>query len=202
MNSKPIKAYWFHNTRVPENTNFSEGILPLMEAIPKVEKFIDDIVIRLGFELNKNCAINDWDIQFKINTKTDSGPWGFLIKDFAFEIHSDNHDYLKLPEIVNHIINFKYKPYYNTILKEYWSTTTPCIVKFEIDRMFHPDNLAYLIQYLYNKINKREICMYSNTNFSNCGHPIAPDKIKSIEFYHNYLKKNKAKSSSPAGADL
>ncbi len=182
---KPIKAFWFHNTRVPKHTDFSEGILPLLEALPRVECFIDKIVINLGLQLNKTSAINDDGIQHKSRTGTDPGPWGFLIKEFAFEVPSGIHDYLDLPEIVKHIIDFKYKPYYDIVLKEYRKSTIPCIVKFESEREFHPDNLAYVIQYLYNKINKLENSMYSNTNYSNCGLPIKADKIVNVTFYNN-----------------
>lgn len=185
IDPKPIKAFWFHNTRVPKHTDFSEGILPLLEALPKVECFIDEIVINLGLQPNKISAINNDGIQHKSKTGTDPGPWGFLIKEFSFKVPFGIHDYLDLPEIVQHIIDFKYKPYYDNVLMEYRKSTIPCIVKFESEREFHPDNLTYVIQYLYNKINKLENTMYSNTNYSNCGETINKDKIIDITFYNN-----------------
>lgn len=183
---KEIKAYWFHNTRVPINTNFSEGILPLQLAIPKIEKIIEDIAMNLGINQNKESLLFCNIIQHKLKTETDAGPWGFLIKDFALEVPYGIHDYLKCPEVVEDIVGFRYKKQYEEILNEFNRRTVPCIIKFRNDKVFHSNKLAYVIYYLYHKENNLEIDRHCNTNTSNYGQKISFDKIEKIDFIKNY----------------
>jgi len=186
LNTQEIEAFWFHNTRVQESICFLEGILPLEEAIPRVEILVDEIVADLGINHNSNKALFATIIQHKLNTSTDRGPWGFLIKDFAFCLPDGIHNYLEMPEIVEDVIRFKYNNHYHQIVKKYKEVTTPCIVKFKVSRNFHPDNLAFVIHYIYQKENKLELNENCNTNLSNCGESISQDMIIKINFYKNW----------------
>lgn len=178
-----IKAYWFHNTRVLKSTDFKEGILPLEKAIIKVEEIIEKVIRNLDKSIKLDYLTNSTATIHKLNSDYDQGPWGFLIKEFAFENANGIHDYLSVPELVEDIIRFRYPEEYDFILNEYQKFTTKCIVKFKSDRTFHPDTLAYVINYLYHKINNLEMNYQCNTNISNFRKTIPFFNILEINYY-------------------
>lgn len=182
LDTKKIKAFWFHNTRVFEGCKFEEGILPLKLVLPRIERLVDDVVVKLGLDLNKCNATDSYQISHKYNSNVNNGPWGFLIRDFALEVPSGINDYLKLPEMVDDIVRFKYSTWYDAIINQYMKNTIPCIVKFKTDREFNHDKLVYIINYLYNKTNGINLCHNSNTNYSNGGNTITKDDIIRIEY--------------------
>lgn len=182
VNSKTIKANWFHNTRVFKDTCFSEGVLPLRSIIPLIDEKINQIVVNMGLTVSSVNVLNYSTIKHKLITKVDSGPWGFLIKDFALELPNGIHNYLDIPEIVEDIVHHKYPDNYTGIIEKYKELTRPCIVKFKSEEEFHPDNLAYVIYYLYQKEKGLELNRFCNYNHSKCGHLIDPDMILNIEF--------------------
>jgi hypothetical protein len=180
--SRIIKANWFHNTRVLKGSEFKEGILPSSLAINRLETLISDIVKKLKIPINKNSLQKCSVIQNKLNSKTNQGPWAFLIRDFAFEKTVGIHDYLKSPELIEDILHFKYPENYELIFREFQNTTVKCIVKFKTEFEFHPKRLLYVINYLYNKINGEKMDWRSNANFSNNGKIISPEMILKIEY--------------------
>lgn len=182
IKSKTIEAYWFHNTRVPENTSFAEGILPTTDAIPHIEEIVDRIVKKLGFAINPVKATSSVNIKVKLNEKSNPGPWGFLIKEFALELSTGVHDYLEIPEIVEDIVKFKYSDIYHEIIDDYKRNTYPCIVKFKGENYFHPNNLTYVINYLYHKEKGLKLDWYCNYNTSYRGQIIKPNMIYNIDF--------------------
>ncbi|SFD51383.1 hypothetical protein SAMN04489722_11130 [Algibacter lectus] len=180
--SKIIKAYWFHNTRVLKGSEFKEGILPLSIAINKIETLINEIIKKIQIPINNNSLLGCSVIQNKLNSKTNQGPWAFLIRDFAFEKADGIHDYLKSPELIEDIIYFKYPEKYDLIFREFQNTTVKCIIKFKTEKEFHPQRLLYVINYLYNKINDKKMDWRSNANFSNNGKIISPEMILKIDY--------------------
>jgi hypothetical protein len=180
--SKIIKAHWFHNTRVLKGTEFKEGILPSTPAIKRLETLIDKIVKKLKIRINENSLKECSVIQNKLTSKTNQGPWAFLIREFAFEKTVGIHDYLKSPELIEDIIHFKYPENYDLIFREFQNTTIQCIIKFKTEFEFHPQRLLYVINYLYNKINDEKMDWRSNANFSNNGEIISPKMILKIEY--------------------
>ena len=180
--SKIIKAYWFHNTRVLKGSEFKEGILPLSIAINKIETLINEIIKKIQIPINNNSLLGCSVIQNKLNSKTNQGPWAFLIRDFAFEKADGIHDYLKSPELIEDIIYFKYPEKHDLIFREFQNTTVKCIIKFKTEKEFHPQRLLYVINYLYNKINDKKMDWRSNANFSNNGKIINPEMILKIDY--------------------
>ncbi|NJB72029.1 hypothetical protein GGR42_002520 [Saonia flava] len=180
--SKIIKAYWFHNTRVLKGSEFKEGILPLSLAINKIEILINEIIKKIEIPINNNSLLGCSVIQNKLNSKTNQGPWAFLIRDFAFEKVDGIHDYLKSPELIEDIIHFKYPEKYDLIFREFQNSTVECIIKFKTETEFHQQRLLYVINYLYNKINNEKMDWRSNANFSNNGKIISPEMIIKIDY--------------------
>lgn len=184
-NSKIIRAYWFHNTRVLKSSKFEEGILPLSMAIVKIELLLNNIIEKLKIPLNNNSLSQCSTIQHKVRSKTDQGPWGFLIRDFAFEKVDIIHDYLKTPELIEDILHYRYPDNYDLIFREFQKATVKCIIKFKTETEFHQDRLIYVINYLYNKINKEKMDWRSNANFSNNSKIISPKMILKIDYLQN-----------------
>lgn len=180
--SKIIKAYWFHNTRVLKNSEFKEGILPLSSAINKIEILINVIIKKLQIPINNTSLSESYVIHNKLNYKINQGPWAFLIRDFAFEKTDGIHDYLKSPELIEDILHFKYFENYGVIFREFQNTTVKCIIKFKTETEFHHKKLLPVINYLYNKVNDEKMDWKSNANFSNNGKIISPKMILKIDY--------------------
>lgn len=178
-----IKACWFHNTRVLKGNDFIEGILPLEKAIIKIEEIIEKVIQNLNKSFKVENLNNSTATIHKLNSDYDQGPWGFLIKEFAFENVNGIHNYLNVPELVEDILRFRYPINYDLILNEYQKITTKCIVKFKSDRDFHPDTLAYVVNYLYHKTNNLEMNYQCNTNISNFRKTIPHINILEINYY-------------------
>jgi len=182
---KEFEAYCFHTTRIPKGTKFSNGILPLNQIIDKIEEFIDKVAFDLGLEIIKMDLTNDNMIGLKL--RNDDSPWGIFIKDWAFELPSGIHNYLKFPEIVEDMINFKYPYDCSVLLEEYSQRTVPCIVKFKVPRTIKRERLPLLIYYLYHKVNKLEMECDCAFNYSNQGFKIDQGNIEKVEYLSNKL---------------
>lgn len=182
---KEFEAYCFHTTRIPKRTTFSNGILPLNQIIEKIEEFIDEIACDLGLEIIKKDLTKDNGIGLKL--RNDDSPWGIFIKDWAFELPSGIHNYLKFPEIVEDIINFKYPNDYYVLLNEYSQRTVRCIVKFKVPSLIKRERLPRLIYYIYHKVNKLEMECDCAFNYSNQGFKIDQRNIEKVEYLSNKL---------------
>jgi hypothetical protein len=182
-NSKVIYANWFHNTRTLKNSAFSEGILPSQMAINKIEVLLNKICEEVHIPIkNKDLSLCPI-IKAKTNCSINQGPWGWLIRDFSFEIPEGIHDYLKIPELVEDILSFKYRDKYDLLIHEFQKATTKCIVKFKSDREFHHQRLSKVINYLYHKEKKEDMDWRCNANFSNNGNIIKPEMILKIDYF-------------------
>jgi len=182
---KEFEAYCFHTTRIPKGTTFTNGILPLNQIIDEIEEFIDKIAFDLSLEIIKIDLTKDNMIDRKL--RNDNSPWGIFIKDWAFELPSGIHNYLKFPEIVEDIINFKYPDDCSVLLKEYSQRTVRCIVKFKVPSLIKRERLPRLIYYIYHKVNKLEMECDCAFNYSNQGFKIDQGNIEKVEYLSNKL---------------
>jgi hypothetical protein len=100
---------WFHLTRVPKGTTFSDGILPLNFALPRIWQTLVSSVSdqkRVKLEKLRSEGVPDFLYNFKTGHKTLGGPYAMLVRESAFHAEEmGNHDYLCLPEIVEDICN-------------------------------------------------------------------------------------------------
>ncbi len=185
LDAKEIIPYWFHNTRVEHGTNFTEGIYPLDQALSLIDKKIDKIVYSLGLEINQIDSRLCDNVKTKLNSNGNSGPWGYLIKEICFFKIDSEHNYLDIPEVVEDIVTFKYRKFYDIIIQKYKDITAPCIVKFSTGQILHPDNLEYVINYLFQKFHH---IMYNNQSvfsFCNSGRLINSKMIEEIDYVSN-----------------
>ncbi len=133
---------WFHITRAFNKNDFRSGIRPLSEIIDKIWKDLLNLVIEdfteevwNGFrEVMENNSLDCWNAylyQLKLNDEIGQGPFAMLIKELAFpDHHSNNIDYIDLPEIVRDICCCFDKKYKYNLLERYMTNTNKYIIKF------------------------------------------------------------------------
>lgn len=102
----PTEFCWFHGTRVPEGTTFSEGILPLGAWLPRLRAAVvatlDDEVAKREVELAFDRE-GGFDMHFgnKVKDAIHWGPFAILVREVADVAKSvGQHDYLGMPEII------------------------------------------------------------------------------------------------------
>jgi hypothetical protein len=104
------KVCWFHLTRALPEENFNEGIFPLSKSIDKVWGIFLSVFKGTAHYNNlmlmKNLGVDDFQYNHKVGVDSLAGPYAMLVKDVAFNSESTcNHDYLRIPEIMEDICN-------------------------------------------------------------------------------------------------
>lgn len=107
-----------------------------------------------------------------------------LVKESAFRsAEMGNHDYLRMPEIVEDICNGYEHQTGECILEDVSSVLTPCIVKFEVESDRDDEHLnRVLLYYCWSKCRNEEMCDLSNTCFDGQGRVIPRSAILKVEF--------------------
>lgn len=190
-------TYWFHLTRTSKSNTFNEGILPLNKNIDNIWNFLFNL-------LSDELTVKEWNIyrndlesgnlkkeyenifgshyRNKIKNSILWGPYAMLIRDSAFKSKEmGNHDYLKVPEIIEDICYPFDKIYNFNLLDRYIKNTKPCIVKFR-----HSESKLYylgaVLFYLYIMHHNLKMNIHCNTCFSGKGIKIPHKDILSVEY--------------------
>ncbi len=136
---KPVQVWssicWFHLTRVPANSDFAEGILPLGLALEKIWKTLIseqiDVCKRGILGKLQKTGVPDRQYNLKAGVALHDGPYAMLVKESAFHpAVMGNHDYLLMPEIIEDICNGYKQCTGESIFDEVANSLKPCIVKF------------------------------------------------------------------------
>lgn len=178
---------WFHLTRTLEGTRFSEGILPLGEALPKIWDTLAFILKTKKKqqqlqELRTNGVPN---LQFKLKVPQKSlhGPYAMLVRESAFRsAEIGNHDYLELPEIIEDICWGYQETFKESIQGEIKAALRPCIVKFEDRSGRQSDVIRPVLQYCLCKARNEELHFHANTCFDGGCAAVPFESIEKIEF--------------------
>jgi hypothetical protein len=158
-----FEACWFHLTRVPSTTNFSDGIRSLGEMFDPIWEMLRPLAQEISDKdwsdfrrgvMTTNS--NHYAMLYRLKTK-DKAHWGpnaMLIRGAAFcAVEIGNHNYLNGPEIVEDIC-FCFKDRFNIdLLNRFRVATKPCVVKFVADGSDHALSAALL--YLY-RLDRRD----------------------------------------------
>jgi hypothetical protein len=111
------------------------------------------------------------------------GPFAMLVRDVAFVPERlANHDYLRLPEIIEDICNGYRAKYSISIHKEVIGALVPCIVKFVVRGNRGVVGIAPAIYYVYRSMRREPLSDYANTCFDGCGKVIPRADILRIEY--------------------
>jgi hypothetical protein len=132
----PARVCWFHCTRITAGTNFSEGILPLGAALPRLkELLLDTIQEPKSRELVRQVLNNNGGYAFHFREKTSNdvhgGPYAILVRDVAFHTKAlGQHDYLGMPEIIEDLCSEVKSLAHIDLTENYRAALRPAIVKF------------------------------------------------------------------------
>jgi hypothetical protein len=183
---------WFHITRAFDKDDFKFGIFPLGKIIDTIWKNLFNLVagdfnkkqfddFRIMME-SKSFKCRNADLyQLKLNNEIGQGPYAMLIKEFAFpDSHSNNIDYIDLPEIVRDICICFDRKYDYRLLDRYLKNTKKYIIKFKSDR--HDSfALGSALMHKYRLLNKMPKESYPVCCFNGKGNAIPSDDILKIE---------------------
>jgi hypothetical protein len=189
----PFRAFdttcWFHLTRATKENTFEQGILPLGEALDSIWDSLYELVRR-------RISVSEWryfrrnlgdsDSAHLYRTKVENpehwGPYAVLIRDGAFRPDEmGNHDYLRVPEIIEDICMCFASAHGFDLLEAYRKSTKPCIVKF-VDDETRQDCTRTALFYLYTVYSQRELSHLSNNCFDSRGKSIPKEHILSVEY--------------------
>ena len=133
----PLELCWFHGTRAPQGTSFSEGLLPLGHQLPRL---LDSLLATLeaGREIEevKRAFERKGGYGFHFSEKLRNplhwGPFAFLVREVATSARRlGQHDYLAMPEIIEDLCEDISMASGLDILPVFEKRWLPAIVKFK-----------------------------------------------------------------------
>lgn len=190
------EVVWFHLTRTMRPESYYNGILPLNEILPQIQSDLYDIVgDRIcKTDWNSICkngapGYRQWRYQSKKRDKIHYGPYAMLVRGIAFGADEvGNHDYLKMPEIIEDMCMGIEEIYGFDLIDEFYKKAKSVIVKFREkpktqDKI--PDYIGTMLCYLYCSWNKQRLGLYCNTCYSGKGKAISQKNIVTVEVLSN-----------------
>jgi hypothetical protein len=93
-----------------------------------------------------------------------------------------NHDYWRVPEIIEDICNGYDKQFGKSISADVGKALTPCVVKFEVRDDSARSLLEPALKYCWCKANDQPLHIGANTCFVGQGKAVPNECIKKIEF--------------------
>jgi hypothetical protein len=184
----PATTYWFHATRVLPGTDFRDGIQPFGARIPVMKEFLETLAARIHLSPpREQDPMGPWEEQgrshhsWKFSNRSDSGPFGFLVRDAIVRRDRLTHDYLAAPELVEDLAGSLAGDNAPLLIDEFRRNTKPCIVKFR-STMPRPDVVEAALFYCYRTSWGQEQCIKMNTNFDGEGQAIPHADIVSIKY--------------------
>jgi hypothetical protein len=178
---------WFHLTRVPPGSGFTEGILPLHLVLDKIWKSIisipRDLRTRVNLESLKDSGVPDYLYNMRASDILHAGPFAMLVREAAFcPTTLWNNDYLKFPEIVEDICNGYEQKYGGRIHEEISAALRPCIVTFEVVENHTSNLIAPVLLYCRCKARDEDMWLDANACYDGKGEVILATAIRKIEF--------------------
>lgn len=178
---------WFHLTRTIKSSDFSEGVLPLGQALDRIWEMLSSILVAPEQKVNLATmrANGVRDFQFILKTKNDihHGPYAMLVRDAAFNsTHIFNHDYLEIPEIIEDICNGYREQFGQCIYEVVTKKLEKCIVKFKSSKNTSHNLLAPALLYCWCTVRNEQFSSFANTCYDSEGIPIFRDQIIYVDF--------------------
>lgn len=184
----PSEICWFHGTRVPKGTTFTEGLLPLGEQIPRLmdmlvealENDFDKQSVKSAFERRGGYAFH---FANKLNDSIHWGPYAFLVKDVVTSRNSlGQHDYLAMPEIIEDLCEEVKNANGLELLSQFREKLQPVIVKFKAPAGDSAEYaLSVAICYLNSVVHEGQASSNSVWCFDGKGNAVPPRDILKVE---------------------
>lgn len=183
----PTKVYWFHLTRTKRGRTFAEGILPLDVALDVVWDTIIEIFSASSHAENLKVlraeGVPNFQYSLKVGRPFYGGPFAMLVREVAFRAKEiNNHDYLRLPEIMEDICQGYAQRFGSDIHNELSASLVPCIVKFWAAEIQNRDYLPPAIYYAYCKLRGEALSVYCNDCYNGENRAIPPSQIARVDF--------------------
>lgn len=187
VNLDPKYICWFHLTRTTRDATFEKGILPLGKALNRIWETLFNIFEGTKHHKNlvelKASGVENYHYNSKTPDPFHWGPYAMLVKEVAFNAEEiGNHDYLRLPEIIEDICNAYHDKYKFSIHGDVIKSLKPCIIKFKS----HFRNDHYCIRaalyYLHATIWRAGLWDETNTCFDGGAKTVPFKNIMKIEF--------------------
>ncbi len=179
---------WFHLTRTANSESFYQGILPLNEQQDSIWNFLYSLIQAefskeewVSFRRNLGRSHAAYLYHLKTEGSIHWGPFAVLVRDIAFRSKEvGNHNYLRVPEIVEDICLCFSDRYGIDLLPAYLDRTRPCIVKFTDDDA-REDCVVAALYYLYCAFHGYSYSKDCNTCFDGGGKAIPNERILRVE---------------------
>lgn len=176
---------WFHLTRTTEENLFENGILPLgcvldnlwaMLVSKAPSKEVKDNLLKIK---SKN---NSYLYTLKAPDEAHWGPYAILVRAVAFNAESlFQHNYLRMPEIIEDICLEYEETYKLDLLSHYNSNLIPKIVKFRSNNRLDDGCIKAALFYAYTGIRNQLPCANAVTCFDSEGIAVPAEDILNIE---------------------
>jgi len=175
------EIHWFHATRVPPGTTFSEGLLPLAEVEPRLRATLDS----LSTDLPSSRGDRNSALQYHnklANPTIGGGPCAFLIREAAVRPGGHHIAFAECPEIAKDIAGMRFdRASAAELLRRFRAATKPCVVTFRT-RDPCPSATESAALYAYLSIHDPPSAVAVGAGFSGRGRAVPPEDIVGYEF--------------------
>lgn len=134
---------------------------------------------------------NGWLYNMKITNKVHYEPYAMLIRDIAFySKEAGNHDYLKIPEIVEDIAVGVKENYGIDMFQRYWKNSQSVIVKFwkQLRSRETVENyIGIVLIYLYYILHNMPLSIGCNTCIDNQGIKVDKSDVLKVDIIKEYI---------------
>jgi hypothetical protein len=185
---KPLDTVcWFHLTRVPSSTTFSEGILPLSEALDKIWNtllsFLTEPEQRANLEQLKREGVPNHLYIMKTQDPLHFGPHAMLVREVAFHANAMGYsEFLESSEIVEDICDGYQKQFGSSIHEEIRKALKKCIVKVGLPAEGYEYSVEEALLYCWFKIHNQQLTSDANTSYDGKAKAIPSEAIRKVEF--------------------
>lgn len=183
---------WFHLSRSLNPEFYYEGIFPLNTILPKLQKDLYNLV---SSEISESewkeickgagAGFRKTRYNMKVNENCHYGPYAMLVREIAFNSQLvGNHDYLKVPEIIEDMCMDVQKIYGVDVLDRFVKKASPIIVKFKEKLVDNAKDKYYIgtaLTYLYNKLHGKSLSLACNMCYTGYGIGVEKNNIVLVE---------------------
>lgn len=182
---QPDRVCWFHLTRAPKGTDFSEGLLPPSASLDRVWQAVLSVFEGTEHEVKlrelRHMGVPSWHYSTKVGNPIHAGPYAMLVRDVATQSKAiGNHDYLWLPEIMDDICAGYCERYGDPLYELLSQALVPTTVKFWSAKKRGNGCVAAALFYLYLSAHNEPLSLYANTCFDGENSPIPPSQVLSV----------------------
>lgn len=186
----PSSVIWFHATRALPGTTFDEGLLPTLQAMPK-------LWAALGEAASQWLSASDWDEYQRSFLRGDrtfsgqfarksmaggwEGPFGFLVRDAALHPVDAQKDFTRFCETIEDICADFEEETGHDLEHAYQELSRPCLVVFRQPGA-EPYTVCAAVNYAYYGLRGLPCGTACNTNFNGGGKPVPRELIERVEW--------------------